>query len=478
MFEKQLTECSLLLCLVLACVASSGNAAVELRVNATTTGDDDYFCWAPVPLEVTLSDADASGSSITISSESLGGTGVIGFHTGVKPTRNNISLSNTILVDPQNGATQVFWVAGTSASTDKKDIAVVARRGSSELARTDVMVRVRKDAESLSRNERNSFLKALAKVHRLSNGGIGSEYIKHYRAHEEAFPLGIHGGPSGIPLFLAWHRAFLLNLERELQSEDPSVSLPYWQFDQPAPAIFSEAFLGRVNGANAVGGFVVEWSNNNPLKDWEMFDGNGAMVRARNADVRGPIPAGRLTQLFSQNSDYRGLNGSLEFRYHNGAHSFIGGWLTSAASPRDPLFFLLHANVDRAWAEWQRDNDRFDDTGTVASDYHATGNYSAIDPNRFRKGSYAQDEMWPWGTLSGDGDLGDPGDNWPKFRYDMPSASSGFMPTPASMVDYLDVDADGDAIGACYKGVPFAAAGGGEEDALASTAVGKPADGR
>ena len=48
----------------------------------------------------------------------------------------------------------------------------------------------------------------------------------------------------GAAGFLPWHRAYLLDLERELQAIDPSVALPYWRFDQPAPNLFTRDFLG------------------------------------------------------------------------------------------------------------------------------------------------------------------------------------------------------------------------------------------
>ena len=51
------------------------------------------------------------------------------------------------------------------------------------------------------------------------------------------------------PRFLPWHRAYLLDLERELQAIDPSVALPYWRFDQPAPNLFTPEFLGVVRRA-------------------------------------------------------------------------------------------------------------------------------------------------------------------------------------------------------------------------------------
>ena len=47
----------------------------------------------------------------------------------------------------------------------------------------------------------------------------------------------------GAPGFLPWHRAYILDLERELQAIDPSVALPYWRFDRPAPNLFTLDFF-------------------------------------------------------------------------------------------------------------------------------------------------------------------------------------------------------------------------------------------
>ena len=52
----------------------------------------------------------------------------------------------------------------------------------------------------------------------------------------------------GFSAFYPWHRAYLLDLERELQNIDPSVSLPYWRFDQPAPGLFTPAEHAHCRG--------------------------------------------------------------------------------------------------------------------------------------------------------------------------------------------------------------------------------------
>jgi tyrosinase len=44
---------------------------------------------------------------------------------------------------------------------------------------------------------------------------------------------------------------------------------------------------------------------------------------------------------------------------HNRVHVWVGGDMSPATSPNDPVFFLNHCFVDRAWAAWQaRPGDR------------------------------------------------------------------------------------------------------------------------
>jgi tyrosinase len=43
----------------------------------------------------------------------------------------------------------------------------------------------------------------------------------------------------------------------------------------------------------------------------------------------------------------------LEGTSHNLVHNNIGGWMPTAVSPLDPLFFMHHCNIDRIWALWR-----------------------------------------------------------------------------------------------------------------------------
>jgi len=58
--------------------------------------------------------------------------------------------------------------------------------------------------------------------------------------HKESLaPRQAHGRPG----FLSWHRAYLLDLEPELQKINPSVTLPYWRFHDPGPNMFTADFI-------------------------------------------------------------------------------------------------------------------------------------------------------------------------------------------------------------------------------------------
>jgi tyrosinase len=47
-----------------------------------------------------------------------------------------------------------------------------------------------------------------------------------------------------------------------------------------------------------------------------------------------------------------GLQGTLERTPHNLVHNAIGAFMPESNSPRDPIFFMHHGNIDRIWATW------------------------------------------------------------------------------------------------------------------------------
>ena len=449
----------------------------EIELNNTPSPDDDYLCWTPVQGRVRMV-GGGEPVSVVLNSRSTDGGGEVAFQAdqGRRPTSADLALKTSIrLAIGVDESWTPFWVAGIKASTEGKDTEVVVSQleDGVELASVPLMVRVRKDASTLTSAEILRFLKALSTHHDVRHRSIASEYKKYVAAHEDASWLGIHGSDVEPypPLFLVWHRAFLLSIERELQAIDAAVSIPYWRFDRdddPNQPLFSVDFMGTISGGDVVAGVgtAVQFSLQNPLHGWLADDD---MPLARKQDgLTAVVGFRRLEGLLDAQdtsggligTSYKGISGELERHYHNRVHRWIGGHLRRHSSPSDPLFFLLHANVDRAWALWQKADPavRFDPTHADA--YPVQGSYPGMGVDGevpFRMGSYADDPMWPWGGYSGDQDNKDTLDDWPVMRFDMPAGAGGVLsrPTPADVIDYLDVRGTGMGTGACYDHLRF-----------------------
>jgi tyrosinase len=86
---------------------------------------------------------------------------------------------------------------------------------------------IRKNQATLSADEKRRLVDALIALKR---SGRYDEFVTTHNA----FILGDtdNGERTGhrSPSFLPWHRRFLLEFERALQSVDPAVALPYWDW--------------------------------------------------------------------------------------------------------------------------------------------------------------------------------------------------------------------------------------------------------
>lgn len=461
----------LALLLTIFCIShgfSSGQATIEIEINNTPQADDDYFGWSPIPSRIrSVGSPVAINVRVESSKRTTGGTnGEVHFgpFSVNRPTPSTWSASSSLSVTlPSNGAWKNFWVAGKESSSDGQDVTISAvDAGSGMVLGTRlVMVRVRKDAESLTAIEIERFLAALTELHDINGPaktGANSKYLKYVHIHGEAFTgTGIHRDSA----FPTWHRTMLLSLERELQSIDPRVALPYWKFDKPTTKLFTPQFIGKLNAVTG----IVQFSNSNPMRFWKM-PANSAIS---NMTVGGPNPQStfRLARFDDgatpanvspssvlNSMTYALMHPLLEQRYHDSAHTKIGGWLGSAQSPKDPLFFLLHANVDRAWAEWQKGKSKFDETDVTA--FSPQGIFA---PGASHQGNFRQDSQWPWNLNGGNQGTTDPSDDWPEFTFSLPPSPANHGPalTPLTgeTLDFMDVLPGGLPHGYCYDKIPY-----------------------
>lgn len=355
---------------------------VQFLINNSAAPTARYVSWAPsqCTIRVTNPAGIASGPvRVKLSNRSTTG-GQLVFYA---PNKTKGSSSITLKV-PLDGQSVSFRVGGRfgRASIADGDAGIRASVGTTVVAELPLMVRVRKNANTLTASERDRFVSAFA---RLNDQGLG-RFADFRMMHTNAASPEAHGAPG----FLPWHRAYLLDLERELQALDPSVSLPYWRFDRAAPNLFTADFIGV---SNANGG--VAFSPGNPLQFWRT-DGVQGVTRRPLFDTATEPGIGLLSEqeTLALGDDYAAFE-AMEGNPHGSAHVSFGGSISSiGTAARDPLFFLLHANVDRLWAKWQRQFKRFDASVPESFDSNANGGGNRVGHN-------LSDTMWPWNGVTG-----------------------------------------------------------------------------
>ena len=193
---------------------------VELQINNSVTPTARFVSWAPSPCRIRMTDragAPPFGNvTVQFTSVSAASGGAVAFRKG---TTGAFSTTLSLAV-PVTGASVSFFVAGRFGrpSINSGDVRIDAHVGTTLVGAVKVMVRVRKNAEALTPGERDRFVKAFAQ---LNNQGAG-RFADFRNMHTDVSSPQAHGAPG----FLPWHRAYLLDLERELQAIDPSVALP------------------------------------------------------------------------------------------------------------------------------------------------------------------------------------------------------------------------------------------------------------
>ncbi|CAN7769716.1 tyrosinase family protein [Rhizobium leguminosarum] len=353
-----------------------------------------------------------------------------------------VPMDQTLEIDlPQDGSPIEVWIAGLfgTASNEDGDSGFIIENVSTgaQLETHRAMVRVRKNANGLTTHERDRFLMAMGTLNAAGSGrfrDFRDMHVDRPASDEAHFDVG----------FLPWHRCYLLDLERELQAIDPSVALPYWRFDEPAPNVFTRAFMGL---PDASGRLI--FTAGHPFESW-VTDTQVGILRSMGFPPGGRPPSvlGEAATLalgpFAGATRY-GSFATLEGNPHGLAHTSFSGASYIRRIPiaaRDPLFFMLHCNVDRLWAKWQWLNVLFDPVQGEA--------FSPSINNRV--GHHLADTMWPWNQITGA--------PRPATAPGGTLASSPVLTRPGSsprvsdMLDYQGI-LGGEPLGFDYDDVPF-----------------------
>ncbi|GHH67828.1 tyrosinase [Kitasatospora indigofera] len=225
----------------------------------------------------------------------------------------------------------------------------------------------RKNQASLTAKEKRDFVNAVLALKR------AGRYDAFVSTHNSFIISDTDNGERvghRSPSFLPWHRRFLLQFEQALQSVDPNVTLPYWDWtaDRTASAsLWDAGFLGG-NGrssdgqvttgpfAFAAGGWTL---NVRPDSRSYLRRSLGSAVAA--LPTRAETESVLAIQAYDAapwNSSSEGFRNNLEgwrgVNLHNRVHVWVGGHMTTGMSPNDPVFWLHHCFIDKLWAEWQR----------------------------------------------------------------------------------------------------------------------------
>ncbi|MBH8561559.1 tyrosinase family protein [Nostoc sp. CENA67] len=344
---------------------------------------------------------------------------------------------------------------------------------------------VRKNVVDLTPQEKTDFVNAIKALKTtIPEGSTLSIYDQFTATHVGAMAMMSEDatGPGGMidaahtnAGFLPWHREYLDRFEKALQSVNPNVTIPYWDWTDPKAidVIFQPDFLGsngsgvvvNVPGRGDFEGGPVQSGNFSEADGWVLnpdlhFDPTTnqtlgtSLIRFLQLPPGDayPIPQQEIDQLLAiDNYDlFRpalegfisvGQNGQITGGafLHNYIHGLVGGvqitgidpvtgvpaiqplgtFSSVPSSPNDPVFWIHHANVDRLWAEWQAN-------GHAGSDFYpSTGQPYGHNLN---------DPMWPWdGGQSQPGTIG-PGD----IKSYLPILSPDDIVTPKDTLSIRD----------------------------------------
>jgi tyrosinase len=442
---------------------------------------------------------------LTNDAPNIGGNLRFAAHVSPWPANTTATATSLSLTLPSSGAWVPFMIAGEFAtpSINDKDAIIEIHENTAAGAiinRKALMVRVRKNANTLTLGEKNRLLFAFQKFR---NKVGGMNYVLAQEIHRLASEAGDEAHHQ--PAFLTWHRIFLLMVERELQKFDPSVTLHYWDWDAASPNFFAEEFIGE----SGSGGGIAEpnFSLTNPLLGWDTnLPFSGGELRRNTSDhtvdpgstmepLDDPIDPSLIDYVnYGPNAGF-GIVNSFSSHVERTSHDDAHGWpcgsghLTAPSrSACDPLFYFLHTQIDREWAYWQQFHNRL---GVISggvltfpnpAHYDNAGNWNSPgntpDPDLRQKGSYLLDGLWPWdGTTGGAAGVeqrppnigtgvGFPDDipistpTIPATAFPASTVPNIWPPAPAipinkDAIDYLGRFIPINGLGFCYFGVPY-----------------------
>jgi hypothetical protein len=256
-------------------------------------------------------------------------------------------------------------------------------------------MRCRKNVKNLTADEKTRFVYAflaLKSQDSVIHPGAQSRYDDFVETHLNAMWDVVNNQERPLSwghrdsVFLPWHRELLYQFEKLLQSVDPSVTIPYWDWTRDQTTAdpgfpFKHPFIGvdgddadsdrvkREPGAPSPYPYAFDpeaWSTTIQVIDpgdslnffqrqFGEFNPPGTINDAPNLPQNDVVVIGTLTTFRAAigAGDYLTLRSRSE-DLHNLVHRWTGGNMLRMTSPNDPVFFMHHAQIDRMWSIWQK----------------------------------------------------------------------------------------------------------------------------
>jgi tyrosinase len=213
---------------------------------------------------------------------------------------------------------------------------------------------IRKNYLEMSPTEVTHYKAALQLLWSSGSTAMG-KHMYFANAHSAHFSDNIHSFTTTLKgvNFTSFHRYFLLHWELSLRGTSQNysyLSLPYWDW-----RTYPDKSLSNLTPQNSPDFILFSLLPKTDFTSWGLtrnlnFTGNDASL---------PGPTGVNTTLayspFYIDGNTSCFTRSVESN-HNGVHVYVGGDMNSGLSPKDPVFYIHHAMIDKLWNDWEEQN--------------------------------------------------------------------------------------------------------------------------
>jgi tyrosinase len=234
-----------------------------------------------------------------------------------------------------------FWVGLLADLNDTGVFEINITNTGEEVKVNGDVIYARPNQALLTQAQQQAYINA---IQTLNNSG---EYGKLVAIHSEMIH-DMHGnmGPFGVQRFLPWHRIYLSKFEQALQSVDPTVRIPYWDWTvNPQIPSWLRGFQPLVNMPDGSSIQVVR----NPASPPPPF----GKTLPTPQNITAVLNNNNFTPFTSKNPVIPRYGGGLE-----GIHNSVHDWFyqstmnTVPIASADPIFWMHHAQIDRIWWIW------------------------------------------------------------------------------------------------------------------------------